>query len=96
MALANARERTGQCVDVTVLRVRCLGNCNRGLSAAIRGENAGLTYLVTWTRSATAYLIAGTVVRRVNRWLMHGVVARSLKRDSLRAFPVSFAVSPQT
>jgi predicted metal-binding protein len=28
--------------DVSVLRVRCLGNCSRGLSAAIRCEN-------TWT-----------------------------------------------
>jgi predicted metal-binding protein len=26
--------------DVSVLRVRCLGNCNRGLSAAIRCDNA--------------------------------------------------------
>lgn len=28
--------------DIAVQRVRCLGNCNRGSSAAIRGEN-------TWT-----------------------------------------------
>jgi len=26
--------------DIAVLRVRCLGNCNRGLSAAIRRERA--------------------------------------------------------
>jgi predicted metal-binding protein len=26
--------------DISVLRVRCLGNCSRGLSAAIRCENA--------------------------------------------------------
>jgi predicted metal-binding protein len=30
----------GNATDVDVLRVRCLGNCNRGLSAAIRRENA--------------------------------------------------------
>jgi predicted metal-binding protein len=30
----------GDANDVDVLRVRCLGNCNRGLSAAIRRENA--------------------------------------------------------
>jgi predicted metal-binding protein len=30
----------GSANDVDVLRVRCLGNCNRGLSAAIRRENA--------------------------------------------------------
>ena len=41
MALANATASAlGNAVDVTVLRVRCLGNCNRGLSAAIRRENA--------------------------------------------------------
>jgi predicted metal-binding protein len=30
----------GDAHDVGVQRVRCLGNCNRGLSAAIRRENA--------------------------------------------------------
>jgi len=41
MALANATARAlGNAVDVNLLRVRCLGNCNRGLSAAIRRENA--------------------------------------------------------
>jgi predicted metal-binding protein len=30
----------GDADDIDVLRVRCLGNCNRGLSAAIRRENA--------------------------------------------------------
>jgi predicted metal-binding protein len=30
----------GNASDIDVLRVRCLGNCNRGLSAAIRRENA--------------------------------------------------------
>jgi predicted metal-binding protein len=41
MALANATtDALGDAVDVNVLRVRCLGNCNRGLSAAIRRENA--------------------------------------------------------
>ena len=30
----------GDADDVNVLRIRCLGNCNRGLSAAIRRENA--------------------------------------------------------
>jgi predicted metal-binding protein len=30
----------GDANDVDVLRVRCLGNCNRGLSAAIRRESA--------------------------------------------------------
>jgi predicted metal-binding protein len=41
MALANATAvaATGVC-DISVQRVRCLGNCNRGLSAAIRCDNA--------------------------------------------------------
>jgi predicted metal-binding protein len=33
-------EALGDGNDIDVLRVRCLGNCNRGLSAAIRRENA--------------------------------------------------------
>lgn len=41
LALANAtRLALGDELDVAVMRVRCLGNCNRGLSAAIRRENA--------------------------------------------------------
>ena len=40
LALADATaDALGDAVDVNVLRVRCLGNCNRGLSAAIRREN---------------------------------------------------------
>ena len=40
-ALANATTLAlGAERDVDVLRVRCLGNCNRGLSAAIRRGNA--------------------------------------------------------
>jgi len=41
LTLAKAtRLALGNAADVEVLRVRCLGNCNRGLSAAIRRENA--------------------------------------------------------
>jgi predicted metal-binding protein len=40
-ALADATTHAlGDADDVDVLRVRCLGNCNRGLSAAIRREDA--------------------------------------------------------
>jgi predicted metal-binding protein len=35
-----ATSAVGNALDVDVLRVRCLGNCSRGLSAAIRRENA--------------------------------------------------------
>ncbi len=41
LALADAtRLALGEARDVDVQGVRCLGNCNRGLSAAIRRENA--------------------------------------------------------
>jgi predicted metal-binding protein len=41
MTLAEATTQAlGDADDVSVLRVRCLGNCNRGLSAAIRRQNA--------------------------------------------------------
>ena len=41
LALADAtRLALGDEIDVEVKRVRCLGNCNRGLSAAIRREKA--------------------------------------------------------
>jgi predicted metal-binding protein len=30
----------GNAADVSVRHIRCLGNCNRGLSAAVRCENA--------------------------------------------------------
>jgi predicted metal-binding protein len=35
-----ATNALGRVVDVEVKRVRCLGNCNRGLSAAIRRKNS--------------------------------------------------------
>jgi predicted metal-binding protein len=41
MALADATTRAlGNASDVDVRGVRCLGNCSRGLSAAIRRDNA--------------------------------------------------------
>ena len=41
LALANAATQAlGAACDVEVRGVRCLGNCNRGLSAAIRRDNA--------------------------------------------------------
>jgi predicted metal-binding protein len=40
-ALADAvTQALGEATDITVLRVRCLGNCDRGLSSAIRGPNS--------------------------------------------------------
>jgi predicted metal-binding protein len=41
LKLANATTQAlGDASDINVLRIRCLGNCSRGLSAAIRRENA--------------------------------------------------------
>jgi predicted metal-binding protein len=38
--LADATAAAADASDISVQRVRCLGNCGRGLSAAIRCENA--------------------------------------------------------
>jgi predicted metal-binding protein len=35
-----AAQALGDATDITLLRVRCLGNCSRGLSAAIRRDSA--------------------------------------------------------
>src|ERR1700761_1196227 len=52
-ALANAvAAALGEATDVSLLRVRCLGNCNRGLSSAIRRENAW-TYVFGDLNAAT-------------------------------------------
>jgi predicted metal-binding protein len=41
VALAEATDVAAtNCPDISVQRIRCLGNCGRGLSAAIRCENA--------------------------------------------------------
>jgi predicted metal-binding protein len=40
LLLAHATSRAAEGTGVTVRRVRCLANCNRGLSAAIRRDGA--------------------------------------------------------
>ena len=40
LLLASATSRAAEGTGVTVRRVRCLANCNRGLSAAIRRDGA--------------------------------------------------------
>ena len=40
LRLAHATSRAAEGTGVTVRRVRCLANCNRGLSAAVRREGA--------------------------------------------------------
>src|SRR6266702_1014592 len=72
MALANATtDALGDAVDVNVLRVRCLGNCNRGLSAAIRRENA-------WT-----YVFGGLDAERDGATLIAGARLFAESTDGL-------------
>jgi hypothetical protein len=72
MALANATtDALGDAVDVNVLRVRCLGNCNRGLSAAIRRENA-------WT-----YVFGGLDAQRDGPTLIAGARLFAESTDGL-------------
>jgi predicted metal-binding protein len=40
LALAEATAVAASTSDISVQRIRCLGNCSRGLSAAIRCDNA--------------------------------------------------------
>jgi predicted metal-binding protein len=40
LALAEATAAAASTSDISVQRIRCLGNCSRGLSAAIRCDNA--------------------------------------------------------
>jgi predicted metal-binding protein len=59
-ALAEATRRAAAGTGITVLRVRCLANCKRGLSAAVR-RNQAWTYLFGGldTESGAAALIEG-------------------------------------
>jgi predicted metal-binding protein len=66
LALARATSRAAEGTDVTVRRVRCLANCNRALSAAIRCDD-------TWT-----YVFGGLEAERDAEALIEG--ARLLAR----------------
>jgi predicted metal-binding protein len=66
LALARATSRAAEGTDVTVRRVRCLANCNRALSAAIRCDD-------TWT-----YIFGGLEAERDAETLIEG--ARLLAR----------------
>jgi predicted metal-binding protein len=57
--------------DILVLRVRCLGNCSRGLSAAIRCEN-------TWT-----YLFGGLDPQRDGPSLVMGAQLLAQATDGI-------------
>jgi predicted metal-binding protein len=66
LALARATSRAAEGTGVTVRQVRCLANCNRALSAAIRCDD-------TWT-----YVFGGLEVERDAEALIEG--ARLLAR----------------
>jgi predicted metal-binding protein len=57
--------------DISVQRIRCLGNCSRGLSAAIRGEN-------TWT-----YVFGGLEPARDGASLIIGARLLALAADGI-------------
>jgi predicted metal-binding protein len=57
--------------DISVLRVRCLGNCGRGLSAAIRCEN-------TWT-----YIFGGLDPERDGPSLIMGAQLLAQSTDGI-------------
>jgi|ERR1700677_1475636 predicted metal-binding protein len=57
--------------DISVQRVRCLGNCNRGLSAAIRCDNA-------WT-----YVFGGLEPARDGLSLIIGAQLLAQARDGI-------------
>jgi len=57
--------------DISVLRVRCLGNCSRGLSAAIRCEN-------TWT-----YIFGGLDPERDGPSLIRGAQLLAQATDGI-------------
>ena len=71
-ALADATARAAAGADdISVLRIRCLGNCRRGLSAAIRCEN-------TWT-----YIFGGLDAERDGPSLILGAQLLAQTTDGI-------------
>jgi predicted metal-binding protein len=95
---AAALRALGNSTDISVLRVRCLANCNRGLSAAIRRDNAW-TYIFGNLDASTdgPALIAGA---RLFAGSMDGLMPWRGRPDSLkrgliaRVPPLGFAGEP--
>jgi hypothetical protein len=85
--------------DISVQRVRCLGNCSRGLSAAIRYENAW-TYVfggLDPARDGPALIIAARLLAQSADGIMPWRGRPdSLKRGLIaRVPPVNFREEPQ-
>jgi predicted metal-binding protein len=70
-ALADATIAAAGTDDVSVQRIRCLGNCSRGLSAAIRCEN-------TWT-----YIFGGLDPERDGPSLIMGAQLLAQSTDGI-------------
>ena len=71
MALAEATAVAASTSDISVQRIRCLGNCSRGLSAAIRCDNA-------WT-----YVFGGLEPARDGPSLVIGARLLALAADGI-------------
>jgi len=71
LRLALATSRAAEGTGVTVRRVRCLANCNRGLSAAIRRDGA-------WT-----YVFGGLDPERDATALVEGAVLFAKAHDTI-------------
>lgn len=89
----------GNAPDISVQRVRCLGNCSRGLSAAMRCENAW-TYVFGGLDAAhdgPALIIAARLLARSADGIMPWRGRPdSLKRGLIaRVPPVNFCEEPQ-
>jgi predicted metal-binding protein len=71
LALAEATAAAASTADISVQRIRCLGNCSRGLSAAIRCDN-------TWT-----YVFGGLEPGRDGPSLVIGARLLALAPDGI-------------
>jgi predicted metal-binding protein len=71
MALAEATAAAASAYDISVQRIRCLGNCSRGLSAAIRCDDS-------WT-----YVFGGLEPARDGPALVIGARMLALAADGI-------------
>src|ERR1700688_50032 len=73
MALAEATAAAASASDISVQRIRCLGNCSRGLSAAIRCDDSN-----SWT-----YVFGGLEPARDGPALVIGARLLALAADGI-------------
>jgi predicted metal-binding protein len=91
-ALADATAAAARASGISVQRIRCLGNCSRGLSAAIRCEHAW-TYVfggLDPARDATSLIIgAGLLAQAADGIMPWRGRPESLKRGLIARVPPS-------